>query len=89
MRILKRPGDDALADFGDHGARGGDIPEFAFEIVRRIPAPELEHHVDALDEHGGAVVVQVPEYLGIRQETARADPEIESPVQHVIEHGHL
>ena len=89
VRILVGPEDHALADLGDHGALGRNLVERAGQVVGRLARPDVEHHVDAFDEHGVTVAAEIAEHLGIRHQPAGRDPEDEAPLQHVVEHRHL
>ena len=61
----------------------------AFQVVGGVPRPDGEHVIDRLDEHCGAVRVQVAEDLGVGQQAPRADAEQESPLGQMVDHGHL
>ena len=67
--------DRALRQLGDLGLFGGDVPVFALDVVGRVGVPNPENMIDRLDEHGGAVVVQIAERFRVRQQPARADSE--------------
>ena len=89
MRALQRPGDHALADFRNQRARGRELPVFARDVVGRRAAPQREHGVDALEEHRVAIGVEIAENLGVGQQAAGADPEIEPAVEQMVEHRDL
>ena len=59
------------------------------QVVRRLAPPDVEHHVDRLEEDGVPVLLVVAEDLRVRHQPARADAHDEAPFQHVIEHRHL
>ena len=86
MRPLQRLGDEALADLGHHGAARRDRPVFALDVVGRVAAPDREHLVDRLDEHGVAVGVEIAEQFRVGEQPARADAEDQPAIEHVIEH---
>ena len=89
MRLLERLEDRALADLGDHRLGGRDLEVLALEVVRPVALPDLEHHVDRLEEDRVAVLLVVAEHLGVRHQPARADAHDEPPLEHVIEHRDL
>ena len=89
MRTLKRFRHEALAELGDQRALGGDGPMLALQIVGRLAGPDGENMIDRLDEHRGAVLVEVAENLGVGQEAAGTDAEDEAAVRHVVDHRHL
>ena len=89
VRGLQGLRQDALADVLDQGAPRAHFPVLALEVVRRRTGPDRQHHVDRLDEHRGAVLVEVAEGLGVGQEPAGTDAEVEPPVEQVIEHRNL
>src|SRR4051812_40106376 len=89
MGLLVRPEYCALTDLRDHRTLGRDLPELTFEIVRRLTGPDLQHHVDALDEHGIAVFSEVAEHFGVRHQSAWTDAHDEATFQHVVDHRHL
>ena len=61
----------------------------AVQVVRPVALPDLEHHVDRLEEDRIAVLLVVPEHLGVRHQAARADPEDQPPLEQVVEHRDL
>ena len=89
MRCLIGLDDRALADMRHHRPCGRDLPEVSLEVVGRFVLPQIEDHVDAFDEHGVSVGIEIAEGFGIRQQSARADAEIKTALQHVVEHGDL
>ena len=89
MRLLVRLEDRALPDLGDLRIRGRDREELPRQVVGRAPCPDVEHHVDRLEEDGVAVLLVVAEGLGVRHQAAGADAHDEAALQQVIDHRHL
>jgi hypothetical protein len=89
MRFLQRLQDRALADLGDHCPCGRDFPVFPIDVIGRLAFPDLQDRVDRLDQHLVPIVLEIAEAFGIGHQPAGTDAEIETAVQHVIEHGDL
>src|SRR5260221_10219953 len=88
MRPLQRPRNEALADILDQGLLCRDVPVFSVEIIRRLTGPNFQNLIDCFKKHLVAVGVEIAEQLGVRQQSAGAYTEDQTPVEHVIEHRH-
>src|SRR2546426_10673739 len=89
MRLLVRLEDRALTDLRDLRVRGRDREELPRQVVRRAPGPDVEHHVDRLEEDRVAVFLVVAEGLGVRHQAAGTDAHDEAALEQVIDHRYL
>ena len=81
--------DEALADLGDHRLLDRDVPELPADVVRRLGFPDLQDHVDALDEHRIAILAEGAEDLGVRHQPTRADAHDQAALGQMVEHRDL
>src|SRR5437899_3840406 len=88
MRPLQWSRNEPLADILDQSLLRRDVPVFSVEIIRRLTGPDIQNLVDGFKKHLVAVGVEIAEQLGIRQQSAGAYSENQTPVEHVIEHRH-
>ena len=86
MRALQRLWQEALADIGQEMPLADDVPVFAAQIVGRLAGPDRQHLIDAFQEHGVAVGIEIAEHLRVRQQAARRNAEDEPAVEQMIEH---
>ena len=89
VRQLEGLHDHALAVLHRHRVFHRHVPVLAFDVVRRLRRPDLEHRVDALDKHGVAVIIQIAEHFRVRDQPARADAHDEAALEHMVQHGHV
>src|SRR5216684_3593998 len=88
MRPLQRLCNKSLADILDQCLLRRDVPVLSLKIVRRLCGPDLQNLVDSLEEHLVAVGIEIPEQLRVRQKSAGADPENQTPAEHMVKHCH-
>ena len=86
MRLLQGLGQIALPEIEHQLAVDHGVPIFPYDPVRRLARPDLQHLVDAFEEHRVAVGVEIAEHLGVRQQPAGRDAEDEAPVEQMVEH---
>ena len=77
MRSLKRFRNFALSDLGDHGFPGCDREKLALQIIGWLPLPDIEDHVDAFEEHGIPVLVEIAIGFSIGHQSAGGNAEIQ------------
>ena len=86
MRLLVGLQHHTLPDRRDHGLLGCDIPEFPFDVIRRIATPHREYLVDRLDKHCIAIALEVAHHFHVGSQPAGPDTEHEPAFEHVIDH---
>ncbi len=89
-RLLVRLRHVADAELGHDRVLDRDIPELAFELIRRIVRPDVLDEGHRLGHHAVARMdVEVLEQLEVGHQPARPDPEHEAALAHVVELGGL
>ena len=67
----------------------GDVPVLAGDAVGWIGGPDLVDHLDRLDHHLGAVLVERLEQLEVRAKPARTDAHDVAAAAQVVEQRHV
>ena len=86
MRLLIGLQHHALPHVRKHGLLSGDVPELAFDVIRRVAAPYRQYLVDRFDEHRVAVALEVTHHFHVGAQPTRPDAELKTPFEHVIHH---